>query len=118
MPVTVKGADRLAAGMGQAADELARMTDTHRQVARLVAQACRPPRRTGKLAGSIRPDGGADGALVEATAPYAAAVEGGVPSRGMKAQPFLRNAVRSTQSTWLELYARGAQDVLDDVKGA
>lgn len=118
MPVTVDGADRLEATMGQAADELARMTDAHRRVASLIARAAHPPRRTGRLAASIRPAPTAAAALVEATAPYAAAVEGGVPARGIPAQPFLRRAVQSTQSTWLEIYARDVQGILDDVKGA
>ena len=117
MPVTVKGGDRLEATLDAAATELARMTDAHRQVSGLVARAARPPRRTGRLAGSVRP-------APTATAPWSKRP----PVRGRRRRrrpvaryppnPFLRKAATATESAWLEIYGRAVQGVLDDVKGA
>jgi hypothetical protein len=118
MGVTVTGADRLAQTMDVAAAELGRLPDAHRAVAALIVRAARPPRRTGRLAASIRAVADPDGAHVEAGAPYAAAVEAGVPSRGIRPQPFLRRAVESTRGRWEAEYLAGIQTALDDVRGA
>ena len=115
MTVTVEGADRLAATMRQAADGLG-MDAVQLDVARLIAAACKPPRRTGRLAASIQPSTDANRAVVSVGAPYANCVEYG--TKYMRPRLFLTNAIEQTQSKWLGVYEVEAQRLLDDVRGA
>ena len=118
MPVHVDGAERLASTLAAAAGELARLTEGHREVAALIVRAARPPRRTGRLAGSIRVVPDPVSATVEAGARYAGAVHSGVPSRNIRPQPFLTRAVADTQTGWMTIYERAVQQTLDRVQGA
>jgi phage gpG-like protein len=118
MGVTIQGTERLAATMDDAGEELARLTDSHRQVAALVVRAMRPPRRTGRLQASIRPVPDQTAAQIEAGAPYAAVIEFGWRAHNIRPQPYFTKAIASTTARWEEIYIQGIQGVLDTVKGA
>jgi phage gpG-like protein len=118
MGVTIQGTETLARTMDEAGDELARLTDSHRQVAALIVRAMRPPRRTGRLQASIRPVPDQTAAQIEATAPYAAVIEFGWRAHNIRPQPYFVKAISSTSSRWEDIYRQGVQQVLDTVKGA
>ena len=121
MPVTVDGADRLAAGMKHAGQEMLDMTPTHGKVAGMVADATRVPRLTGRLAASVRPAGQPGKATVRAggpAVPYAGVIHWGWPRRNIRPQTFLADAAANTEPAWLATYAADVQTILDTVTGA
>ena len=116
--VELVGADRLESTLHDAAKKLEDLSAVNRDVAGVVAKAARPPRRTGRLAGSIRPLGTATEAAVTSALPYAGVIENGWPRRNIRASHFLQRAFADTQTTTTAMYAKALQGIADDVKGA
>lgn len=119
----VIGAKQLRASLRRAGDDLEDMKATHATIGQLVAQAAqaRVPRRTGRLAATIRPSGTKTQAIVRAgfqSVPYAGPIHWGWPARGIRAQPYLTDAAKDTEPAWLEIYTRDVQGICDDVEGA
>lgn len=79
------------------------------------ASAPRAPRRTGRLAASIRPSAAAGGVVVRSTAPYSAVIHWGWPGRGILARPFIVDAAEATQPVWLDQYAQELQTAADRI---
>ncbi len=74
------------------------LRDGHKEAARIVStRATRTaPRRTGRLAGNVRPLGSLTKAQVAAggaRVPYAGPIHYGWPARGIEPQPFITDAV-------------------------
>ena len=101
MPVTVAGIPQAKAHLATVAAELANPAHAHAATAQLIAAATHPPRRTGRLAASVRPFPGR-GARVGSDVPYAALVE----SR----THFLARAVQDTRAQWMAVYHQAAVD--------
>ena len=116
--VEVIGLDRLQSTLDAAAEKLEDLTKVNQEVATAVAAAARPPRRTGRLAASVKPKPTATEAVVVVSAPYAAVIEYGSTRRHIRANPFLTTAFADTQTTTTAMYAKAVQDIADDVKGA
>jgi uncharacterized protein YcsI (UPF0317 family) len=121
--VRVEGLDRLVRTLRKAGDDLNDLKDAHAAAGRIVAAdaQARAPRRSGKLAGSIRASRQARRAQVvagRASIPYGGPIHWGWPSRGISANPFLSDAAQATEAQWLPLYRREIQAALDKVKGA
>jgi hypothetical protein len=119
----VEGLDRLVRTLNKAQVDLSDLKDAHAAVGRIVAAdaQARAPRRTGRLAGSIRASRQARRAQVVAggaRVPYANPIHWGWPSRGIAANPFLSDAAQATESQWVPLYRKDVQAALDKVKGA
>jgi hypothetical protein len=79
------------------------------------------PRRTGRLAGTVRSSGTKAGAFVRAgyaSVPYAGPVHWGWPDRGIAAQPFLSEAAQATEPSWSAEYLRELQNILDEAAGS
>jgi len=65
------------------------------------------PRRTGRLAGSVRGNRAVSRAQIAAggaTVPYAGPIHWGWPARGITAQPFVSDAAVDTEPIWLPQY--------------
>jgi len=75
------------------------------------------PRASGKLAASLRPKGLRTKAVVRSYVRYAGAVHWGNPKRGVKARPFLYDAVPATRPQWLASYQRAVEALLRKIKG-
>ena len=121
--VRVIGLDRLVRTLNKAQVDLTDLKDANKRAGEIVADDAiiRVPRRTGRLAGTIRASRQAKRAQVVAgrsSVPYAAPIHWGWPSRGISAQPFLSDAARSTEPTWVAAYQDDVQAALDKVKGA
>lgn len=87
----------------------------------MVAAAARAPRRSGKLAGSIRPGATQKAGVVRAgraSIPYAGVIHWGWPGHNIAAQPFLTEAAAATESTWSDLYWAELQRVIESIEGA
>lgn len=118
LKIEVRGAANLSRTAYAAARDFRDLSETNRAAARAVAARARPPRRTGRLAGSI---GVADVSPTEASAGsglvYAPVIEYGWPAHGIEGAHFLAEAA---DAAWIEvqnLYADTVDRTLADVKG-
>jgi HK97 gp10 family phage protein len=114
-PVVVGLGDLRRALAGVGADAAGELRAALLAGARVVAADAvrRAPRRTGRLAASVRAGTDRRGALVRAgndsTVPYAGVIHYGWPARHIAPQPFLDDAVRASA----EEVVRRAADALD-----
>lgn len=118
--IRVEGARNFRRTLRRAGDDLGDLRVLHAQVAGVVSRSARPPRRTGKLAGTVRPAGTATAAIVRAgfaSVPYAGPIHWGWPLRNITAQPFLSDAATGTEAVWVNIYTVGVQVIVDKVKG-
>lgn len=117
--MTLDGDERLEATARHAADDLEDMTTTGRGVGELVRAraASNAPKVTGFLAGSVVVES-VDRleVVIAATAEYANIIEFG--RTGVPAKPFMRNAMRDTQTATVEAYERKVSSSVSNVKGA
>jgi hypothetical protein len=118
----VDGARQLRASLKRAGLSVQDLKDAHRQVAELVAAKAVPdaPRRTGRLASTVRPAGTQSAAIVRAGSarvPYAGPIHWGHPSRGIAAQPWLAEAAEDTQDTWETTYLKALEAIIETVEG-
>lgn len=118
--IRIEGIETLTATMAKAADDLKDLKQANDRAAELVvAQARRiAPRRSGRLAASLRAVSVTGGAQMEATAPYAAPIHWGWPSRHIEPQPFLTYAAQQTEAQWYRFYQEAVDRTLETVKGA
>lgn len=120
--VQVRGARQLRASLKKAGKDLQDMKAAHAAVAALVAAAAaqRAPKRTGRLATSIRGSGTTTAAVIRAgfkSVPYAGPIHWGWPARGIAAQPFLSEAATGSEGAWLPIYEGAVEAAIDQVKG-
>lgn len=109
--------------MRAAGVELAELKAVHSEVAALVAQRAkvRTPRRSGRLASTVRGNKAAARATVSAgraAVPYANPIHWGWPARGIEAQPWLSDTATDTEPQWLRLFEAGIRQAIDDIEGA
>lgn len=84
------------------------------------AASARAPRRSGRLAASIRGNRAANRATVlagGASLPYAGPIHWGWPARHIEAQPFAADAAADTQPTWLPAYEADVQTAITRIAG-
>lgn len=95
--IEVVGAAQLRRALKRAGVDVQDLKDAHRKIAQDVVAEAAPhaPRRTGRLAGTVRAAGTASASIVRAgraSVPYAAPIHWGHKSRGIKAQPWIAEA--------------------------
>lgn len=93
----VKGRRELVRSLRAAGLGVQDLKDAHKRIAELVANAAQPhaPRRTGVLAGTMRPAGTQSASIVRvgrASVPYAGPIHWGWPAHGITAQPWVAEA--------------------------
>lgn len=121
--VRVEGARELRASLRKAGADLADLKAVNASVASMVASAAMAaaPRRTGRLAASVRGNRAVSTARISAgTAgiPYAGAIHWGWPSRNIEAQPFIADTAAALEDQWVKLYETGIADVINKIDGA
>lgn len=119
----VQGARQLRASLKAAGLSVQDLKDAHAAVAEQVARdsAATVPRRTGRLAASVRPSGTQTAAIVRAgrkAVPYAGPIHWGWPKRNIKAQPWLADTAARTQNTWEATYLAALEHIIDRIEGA
>lgn len=119
----IEGLNELVRTMRKAGQDMEDLKDAHARAGEIVARAAEAmaPRRSGKLAGTIRAARQVRRARVQAgraSVPYAAPIHWGWPARNIEANPFLSEAARATEPQWRVEYERAVQDALDKVRGA
>jgi hypothetical protein len=119
----IVGLNELIRTMRKAGLDLTELKDAHHRAGEIVATeaAAIAPRRSGRLAGTIRAAKQVRRARVQvgrASVPYAGPIHWGWPSRNIEPQPFLSDAARSTEPQWRTEYQRAIEDALAQIKGA
>lgn len=122
-PVNVVGAAQLRRTLRAAGQELNDLKDANAKAAAFVAAASRTtaPRRSGRLAASVRGNRAAGRARVSAggaAVPYAGPIHWGWPSHNIAPQPWISEQAERTEAVWLGMYVVDVQQALDKVKGA
>lgn len=106
--------------MRRAGRDLGQMREAHADVARQVVAATHAPRRSGRLAGSVRPGATQTSALARAGGArlrYAAPIHWGWPARGIRPQPFLVDAAHRTEPAWILTYQAAVARIVDRIHG-
>lgn len=121
--VEVEGMARLRRELRALEGNLDDLKDAHAAAGAIVAAAAaaRAPRRSGKLAASVRNSRAAAGAHViagSAAVPYAGPIHWGWPARHIEPNPFAADAAQATESQWLPAYEASIRDAVDRVGGA
>lgn len=120
--VRVQGLAMLARTMRKAGEDLSDLKDANAKAAAIVISAAEAmaPRRTGRLAGTLRSSRVAGRARVlggRPSVPYGPPIHWGWPARGIKANPFISRAAQATESQWLPAYLKDVEKALEQVKG-
>lgn len=139
--IRIEGGRDLRRALRTAVGDLDDLKDAHAKVARVVAEAAQAaaPVRTGKLAGSIRPNAGQRYARVSVgnnrtTASgirYAGPIHWGWPTGSPKLpaalrqvrgrewfiapNPFVTDAAERTEPIWTRIYAEALDDIVDQI---
>lgn len=118
----VEGGRELRATLRQAGDDLQDLKNAHNSAAQIAAQAASAlaPKKTGRLADTVRGSGTQSSALIRAgykSVPYAGPIHYGWPARNISANLFMLKAARSTEPRWLPIYQAAIESVLAKVKG-
>lgn len=121
--VEVVGARKLRSTMKRAGQDLSDLKAVHSKVAAFVADkaAARAPRRTGRLAGTVRGNRAAASSRVMAgrqSVPYAKVIHWGWPARNISAQPWIQDTARDTETQWLLMFQAGIDAAIKRVEGA
>jgi len=116
---TVEGADRFAATLSTAADEVADLSRASKESADRVALVARglAPVVSGNLRSSIAAESSPGEGRVSATAVYAAVIHNGWPGRNIAANPFLSDALAESDGTIREVYTDELDRVVGKIKG-
>jgi len=120
--VRVEGARRLVRTLREFGDAIEDLKDANAAAAAMVADDARAaaPKRTGRLAGSIRGNRAAGKAVVAAggaKVPYAGPIHWGWPKRNIAANRFIWDTAHDTQDRWLPEYEANLQALADKVEG-
>lgn len=123
--ITVDGVKELNRQLRQVKDKGldSELKALHKDIADEVIRKAqrRVPMRSGALKRSLRGSGtkaAAVGRAGKKAVPYAPTIHWGWPKRGIKPQPFLRQAAESVERDIVERYDRAISDLLDKtIKG-
>ena len=120
--VKVEGARELERTAHAAADSLGDMASAHSKAGAYVAQVARSraPVVSGRLAGSVRADHSATEVAVTAGGPgvpYAGPIHWGWPARNISAQPFLVDALETTETSVVDIYGDEVERTVRTIHG-
>jgi hypothetical protein len=116
--VSAPGLDALPGALHNAADAMSKLPpDATTQAAHVIASAAAriAPRRTGRLAGSLRGTTVEFTPTIESDLAYASVIHWGSRNRNIRPNPFIMRAADQTTEQWSDAYAQGVQTVLDAV---
>jgi hypothetical protein len=120
--IRVEGLDALVRSMRKAGVDISELKAAHIRAGQIVADRAAElaPRRSGRLAGSIRPAKQAKRARIQAGSAkvaYANPIHWGWPSRNIEASLFISRAAQETEAEWSKPYFEDVQAALDNVRG-
>lgn len=117
--IRVEGADELRKALRKLERDTANLKDAHKAAATVVSTAAKTaaPRRSGRLAGSIRAAGQARQGVVRAgfaRIPYAGVIHFGWAGHNIEPQPFLYDALDDRAAEVVETYETQVNKMLRD----
>lgn len=120
--ISVSGLSRLRRDLRKAGDDMGDLKEANARAASIVAAeaARRAPRKTGRLASSVRGNRAASRASVSAgraAVPYAGPIHYGWPARGIEANPFVTDAAQATEPIWIPAYETDLNKVAHSLDG-
>lgn len=120
--IRVEGASELRRTLKRAGDDLGDLKSAHGDAAGIVTAASRTrsPKRSGRLAASVRGSGAATTATIRAgraSVPYAGPIHWGWPARNIPANPFIADAAKATEPLWTREYEQAVEKILHRIKG-
>lgn len=124
MEYRVEGARRLRSTLRQAGVRASQMRAVNKAAADIVVGAGRisAPRRTGRLAASVRNAGSTPSTAIisagRASVPYGGPIHWGWPARRIPAQPWLSLAAQATEPRWITEYHDHMDQLIRSVEGA
>lgn len=116
----VDGARRLRSTLKAAGGDLDDLKAAHLDAAQVVVAAVLAPRRTGRLAGTIRAGATRRAAVVRAgtaRVPYAGPIHWGWGRRHIRSNPFLTSAAQRTEAVWVGKYSDQLDTILTTIRG-
>lgn len=119
----VVGQKRFVQTMRKAGADMKELKGVNRQAADIALPAVQrlAPRRSGRLAASIRAGATQKAGVIRAgrkTVPYAGPVNYGWPKHGIRPRLFVNQGVAGSESAWSRVYADFIDKTLNQVKGA
>jgi hypothetical protein len=120
--VEVEGRRELVRTMRAAGIDLGDLTKANRDAAAVVApeSAARTPRRTGRLAGTVKAAGTRSAALVRVgsrTVPYAGPIVFGWAAHNIEPNPGPVDALATTEPRWRPVYDHAIERIIAKIKG-
>ncbi|MFT3877423.1 MAG: hypothetical protein QM708_13520 [Propioniciclava sp.] len=120
--VKVEGAAQLRRTLRKAGIDISTLKAAHAQAGKIAAGGGQDqaPRRTGRLASTIRSSGTSTGSIIRAgyaRVPYANPIHWGWPRRNISPNPFLTDGAQQTEPEWIEVYQAAIDEALNQVKG-
>lgn len=118
--VKVVGARRLRSTMKRAGADMQQMSEAHQKVGAIVISASAPltPRKSGRLATSLKASRTRASAVVRSNLIYAGVQEFGWPAHGIEEHAFVRRGAKASEPVWLSEYLDAVKKALKQVKGA
>lgn len=121
--VELRGERELARDLSGASRKLANLREAHEEAGRLVrpVAASRAPVSSGALRASLKNTADARSATISAgnsVVPYARPIHWGWPARNIRRNAFLWDAIKSTESRWIQAYKKAVDGLLSKIKGA
>lgn len=115
--ITVEGGRDLRAALRKVADGTTDLKSAHADAANIVAVAARSiaPRRSGRLAASVRSSGQARQGVIragKAAVPYAGVIHFGWPGHNIRPQPFLYDALDRRASEVIDRYEAAVDQII------
>ena len=120
--VSIQGLSRLRRTMKAAEVDMGLLKGLNRAAAGVVegAASSATPTLTGRLGSTLRSSATQSAGIVRAgrkSVPYAGVIHWGWPAKNIKAQPWLVDAAKSSESVWLNVYLDGINDILNNIEG-
>lgn len=118
----VVGQRRFVATMRKAGADLEELREVNAQAARIALPAVRSrvPKKTGRLASTIRAGSTKRAGVIRAgrkSAPYAGVINYGWPARRITGILYANNGIASTEPTWTKVYKDYIKKTMSQVKG-
>lgn len=116
----LRGAKELAAGLRKAGMDMKDLRAVNKQAAQVVVPAAKgtAPRRSGRLANSVRAGATQKAGVVRAGSkrvPYAGVINYGWARRHIKPTRFMNKAAKSTEPEWAKVYQDAVQKIIDRI---
>lgn len=122
MAIHIDGGPRLRSALRKAGADMKQLRNANFRAAKSVATQARfmAPKRSGKLAASIRGTASQKAGVVKAgrkSIPYANPIHWGWAKRNIRKNEFVSNAATKSEFMWVRNYEEDIDKILSDVEG-